>query len=183
MTRRAILLVALSALVLGLPLLALVCFDAFWFSPRLGQIRTLVATAHPEDRTPPVRVRQLVLTSTGDTLTWEVTKIVLYQSKPTNYYGTTQSNRYSLLSYLLVSIHVSRAEALSIYCSRVYVGDGSNGLSTAAGRMFQKPLSALTTNEAAAVVALPWAPGYFAKHPRALAARQGLLLQQVRFPQ
>ena len=150
-----------AAAFLLMPLAALLTFDLLWFTPRLEQVRSLVAAASPEDRSPTPLIERMVRASEPSGLRSQVARIILTQSEPHFRPAMLWWHSAGWLSMQLLRVHSSDRELMAIYCSRIGVGEGAYGLSAAAILLFQKPLSALSRDEAASVAAYPFAPAAF----------------------
>jgi len=71
----------------------------------------------------------MILASEGSSIYWQLTRILLHQTLPAVPPSTTDSNLRSVAALLLMRMHVSKSESVSIYCSRIHVGNSSKGLS------------------------------------------------------
>ena len=163
MRERLSLMTKSMVLIASVPLaviVALVIFDQIWFVPRLEQIRSSVRRANLEDRSPPPLIRRYVISAEGKSLYWQLARHIVYDTLPRSPQSTSDFNTRTLLSVLLLRMHLSEPEALGMYCSTVYVGNASHGLSVAAARLFHKPLSSLSSSEAATIVVLIKGPDY-----------------------
>ena len=138
---------------------AVAAFDRFWLAPRVAQVLESTSNGAEEERDPPPEVARLVLASEPLGLAPQVARIVISQSAPE--FRPPSMFRWHIYSWLaqkLIPLHLSAEQQLSVYCSRIYVGEASFGLAHAAHRLYARPLSALSSIEAAHVAALPRSP-------------------------
>jgi hypothetical protein len=168
------------AFLLAVPVVAFFAYDLFYFQPYTDEIDELIAKAPPEDRNPPLLVTQLVHVSAPKGVDLQLSRIIFYHlTAPPARGRTTDSIARQLLWQKLFRLHFTEQQRMALYCSLVYSGKNDPGLSAASRRLFNKPLSKLSAPEAATVVALPWGPSYYERHPDALAKRRDLLLQRL----
>lgn len=155
-------------------------YDLFYFQPYRAEMKAMVASASPEDRDPPPLVIKLVHVSDPQGIDLHLSRMLFYHFKMSPPHSSP-SNRIAqqLLWKQLIRLHLTDQERTSLYCSLVYSGKNDPGLSAASKRLFNKPLSALSSLEAATVVALLHGPGYYERHQEGLLKRRDLLLQRL----
>lgn len=165
----------LLTIALAAPVIA---FDVFWLKPRIDQITAMAAAGTSGELYPTSLISKMVTTSEPNGLNWSVGRIIIHQSKPEfEAHGKLHWHVVGLLTPLLLRLHLTESELLSIYCARVYVGKSSYGLSAISRRLFGKNLTDLTIEEAATVAAWPRAPSYFSKYPSGLEVRRDAILK------
>lgn len=81
----------------------------------------------------------------------------------------------------IYAIHsrLSNRQIFEEYANRVYVGKGRQGLSDGADLLFRKPLSKLTSDEAAELAAILKGPEYYSKRPDYIQQRKAYILQAI----
>lgn len=156
--------------------LCLFIYHVIIFLPYKSKIDEALTSANFEDREPPQNVRQLINSAhnTGRSLDGELARIILVkmlnQSPPKMLFWHIQ---YSLWS-ILIPLNLSESEKYGLYCALSYNGQdyGANELAI---RLFSKPLSQLSDEEAAEVVTILWSPS-LAQSPDKLKRRSHKLL-------
>ena len=179
MKRLAKFVVALLATLILLPALGFLAYDALVFRPHRDEIQAILAKADPLDRTPPPKIRTYIIAQQqgGASPSAMVARQLHYRLLPRK--ETLNWHIRSILWERLVSLHLSQDEVLGLYSTLVFNWQG-HGLNALSARMFAKPLSALSDQEAATVVAYTWGPSLYAHHPDQLEARRDKLLSRVR---
>jgi hypothetical protein len=180
--RERLLLTKIVALTLSVPLaaiFALLVFDELWFMPRLEQARSVLHQANSEDQAPPPLIVRFLDANEGEDHYWYLARYIVHNTLPQSPPSTNDLNTRTILSVLLLRLHVSKLEALGMYCSVIYVGNSSHGLSSASLRLFHKPLSSLSRDEAATIVVLLRAPAIYEKNPARLARQRDELVSRV----
>jgi hypothetical protein len=179
MKRLAKALVGLLATLLLLPVFAFLAYDAFVFSPHRDDIQAVLASADPQDRTPPPKIRSYiaVMHQKGAPTSAVVARQLHARFLPRK--GMLRWHMRSILWERLVALHLSQDEIIGLYSTLAYNGQG-HGLNALSHRLFAKPLSALSDREAATVVAYTWGPSLYAHHPDLLEARRDKLLSGSR---
>ncbi|MFC0153223.1 transglycosylase domain-containing protein [Xanthomonas dyei] len=169
--------IAISTLVL--PILVVVAYDVFVFSPRLGDIRAILVSADPFDRSPPPNIRRYIqVLHRGDAAP---SALVAMRLRKRFLPGSTGfwSRMGELLWGKLLWLHLSQDEVIALYSTLAYNEQG-NGLNALSHHLFAKPLNTLTEQEAATVVAYTWAPSIYRLHPERLVGRRDGLIQRAR---
>ena len=163
------------------PVFTFFAYDALVFQPMLPKIRTILADAATEDRTPPVIVRRLIEASysKGSSPATSVTRILLLTVYSEKRVSNLRRIFREIILRSLISIHLNEEEVIGIYSSMSHNGT-DYGLNNFSLREFGKPLSKLSAKEAATVVAMTWAPSYYRHNPARLAVRRDMLLAKVR---
>jgi hypothetical protein len=172
------LIVVIVALLLGF-----VAWDVLVFQPQRPQIDQLIASATEEERDPPEAVVQLVRAASFQRVALKTYWILVSDpTNPTNEAKPMSSLRWhtrGLLWWLCLSLHLSEREQIALIVSRSYMGQGMRGYSAASQALFNRPLSSLSIEEAATIVALYPAPNYYHARPEALAQRRDWLLSKL----
>jgi len=109
----------------------------------------------------------------GSTITQQIVKLLLLNPE--------QSIKRKLHEMRLarkLEKRLSKDDILTLYLNRIYFGNRAYGITAAAERYFQKPVTELNLSEAAMLAALPKAPSRFAPHlhPEQAAARAKIVL-------
>jgi hypothetical protein len=178
MKRLAKILAAFVAALIVLPVFAFLAYDALVFWPHRDDIQEILVNADPLDRSPPPKIRAYLQAQHQDASPSVMVARQLH-SRFLPHKGMLRWHMQGVLWEQLVSLHLSQDETLGLYSTLVYNGRGY-GLSALSNRMFAKPLSALSDQEAATVVAYTWGPSLYAHYPDRLQARRDLLLSRVR---
>jgi hypothetical protein len=168
---------ALFNAILITPILFLALYDLTTFQPHAAAIASIIAHADPEDADPPPLVRELLLAAYGGKpgLAAPVARRLLMDE------GYVRMHEWHMTFFLwsqLVCLHYSEAQIAAAFASRAYVGAGRYGLSAAALARFAKPLSRLSPEEAAEIIALTWDPPLMLANPTALDRRKGVILHR-----
>jgi hypothetical protein len=166
---------ALFNAILLTPILFLALYDFTAFQPHGTAITSIIAQADPEDADPPPLVRELLLSAYGGKpgLAAPVARRLLMDK------GHVRMHEWHTTFFLwslLVSLHYSEAEIAAVFASRAYVGAGRFGLNAAALARFEKPLSGLSAEEAAEIIAITWSPPLMLANPEALDRRKTIIL-------
>ncbi len=161
------------------PLLAFLYYDVTEFQSRRDDIAQLIAAAHPAERAPPGVLRRLLLTEHHGDLSLQTSRLLLFKlDVPSAWRRGLSRQRNGALWWLLVRLHLSRDEQLTIVCSTSFLGRRAYGFEAGAQAYFQRPLTWLTDSELATLVILPRSPSHWNRPERAedlIVARDGLL--------
>ena len=167
-----------ASVVLAL-LLAFLYYDVTEFQSRRENIVQLIADAHPAERSPPEMLGRLLLTEHHGDLSLQAARLLLSRlDVPSAWHHGLSWHRNSTLWWLLVRLHLSKAEQLTILCSTSFLGRRAYGYEAGAQTYFQRPLTGLTDQELATLVILPRSPSRWSRPDHSedlLAARDGLL--------
>ena len=169
----------LIAAILLIPLLAFFTYDALVFWPHRDEIESILAKADPLDRTPPPSIERYIRTLHRGRRPAASVEAVVARHLHWRFLPEKRSmlnwHMRGLLWERLVSIHLSQDEILGLYCTLSFNGDGQ-GMNALSGRLFSKPLGALSDREAATVVAFISSPGFIGRNPERLAAQRDKLI-------
>jgi len=179
MKRLAKILAAFVAALILLPLFAFLVYDALVFWPHRDDIQAILLDADPLDRSPPPKIRTYIQAQHQQGGSPSAMVARQLHSRFLTREGMLRWHIRGLLWEQLVSLHLSQDEILGLYSTLVYNGQG-HGLNALSNRMFAKPLSSLSDQEAATVVAYTWGPSLYAHHPDRLQVRRDKLLSSVR---
>ncbi len=147
--------------------------------PMQERINSIITNAHVEDAKPPDNIIHFIKVSHGELFgfsTWS--NWVARQLEHTlNIKEIRSLNRVISVTswWVLLNVSYSESELLTIYCSLSY-STKETGLNNISKELFNKPLSKLSDNEAATVVALLFAPSIFIKDLEKLNNRRDHLL-------
>lgn len=139
------------------PILFLALYDLTAFQPHAAAVAAIIADADPENADPPPLVRELLLAAYAGKsgLAAPVARQLLMDK------GHVRMREWHMTFFLwshLVCLHYSEAEIAAVFAARAYVGAGQYGLNAAALARFAKPLSQLSPEEAAEIIAITWSP-------------------------
>ena len=165
---------------LATPVVAFFVYDIFYFQPHRAELESLIATASPEDRNPPLIVIKLINVSDPKGIDQHLSRILFYHFKDPSY-RSIPANRiaHQLMWQQMIRLHLTEQERMSLYCSLVYSGKNEPGLTAASERLFNKPLYKLSAPEAATIVALLQGPSYYERSQERLLNRRDLLLKRL----
>jgi hypothetical protein len=139
----------------SLALIAFVAYDFAAFQSRRDDIDAIVAAAHPDERTPPTPLKELLLVDLRNNESWAATRILLHQLPvPQVLRGGLGWHATGVLWTQLVRFHLSADERLAIICARSYMGQRMIGFEAAAQHYFQRPLALLGEPELATLVVI-----------------------------
>lgn len=168
-----------SAFIVTVPLLAFLYYDVTEFQTRRDDIGQLIAAAQPAQRTPPEMLRKLLLTEHHGDLSLEAARLLLFKLDVPNAWLHGMSWQLnSSLWWLLVRMHLSADEQLTIICSSTFMGRRAYGFEAGAQTYFERQLTRLTDKELATLVIYPRSPGRWNRPGRGedlIVARDGLL--------
>ena len=156
----AVRLLCLCTLGLALALLlAFLHYDITEFQSRRVDIAMIVASAHPDERNPPVALRRLLLAEHSGDLSLAVARLLMVKlDVPEAWRRGWRWQTHNVLWWLLVRLHLSRDDQLAIFCSTPYLGRRVVGFEAAAQHYFRAPLSSLDENQLADLVRVAHAP-------------------------
>lgn len=157
------------------PIAFLVLYDLAAFQPHSAAIA--IANADLENADPPPLVREMLLADYGGKsgLAVPAARLLLMDTGHARMRGMEWHTTFFLWSHL-VCLHYSDEQIAAVFASRAYTGAGRYGLNAAALARFAKPLSRLSTEEAAEIIAITWAPPIMLANPAALNRRKGIIL-------
>lgn len=143
------------AIVVLVPLLAFFYYDLTEFQPRKDEIAQLIAAAPPGERSPPEMLRRLHLTEYRGDLSWGAARMLMYKlDVPDEWRGGMDWQMNWALWWLLVRVHLSENEQLTILCSTTFMGRQSYGFEAGAQAYFHRPLDQLADEELATLVVI-----------------------------
>jgi hypothetical protein len=165
-----------TALLIGVPTVALFTYDTIAVRPHLARIEEVLARANPQDAAPPKIIRDLI-DANGGPLAPHATRLVTAQV-----YSDLTQGQWHLrngLWRLLLPMHFDKSQMYGLYCVLSYNGT-DHGLSNFARREYGKSLSQLSPIQAATTVAVTHAPTMYLKHSDKLDQRAKVLLDRSR---
>jgi hypothetical protein len=154
--------------------LAFLCYDHLSFQPRRAEIDALIAAAHPLDRLPPGTLRNLLLAESGDDLSLLASREVLFSLNAVPRDQLAWHVK-SALWWLLVRLHLSEDEQISIVCSQTLLGKRTYGFQAGAQSAFGRDLDALNELELATLVVYARMPTRYREPERADDVRKASL--------
>lgn len=169
--------VAAPALILP-PLLMFAGYDVLVFEPRQAQIRMLASPMMHDRRELTPLVSALVQRSyRGDVAAGAAELLIDRLQVHHVMKGEAGWQATHALWSALVSVHLSEDERVALVASGAYMGDGHYGFEAEAIARFGMPMSKLSADQAATIVALLHAPGLYQEAPAQLARRRDWLLK------
>jgi hypothetical protein len=165
-----------TALLIGVPAVALFAYDTIAVRPHLARIEAVLAQANPQDAAPPKIIRDLIDASVGSPAphaTRLVTALV--------YSDLTQGQWHlrNALWRLLLPMHFDKSQMYGLYSVLSYNGT-DRGLSNFANREYGKSLSQLSPLQASTTVAVTHAPTIYLRHRDRLDQHAKVLLDRSR---
>ena len=161
-----------AALLVGVPVVALLVYDTVAVRPHLAQIEGVLARANPQDAAPPEIVRKLIDANAGSPTSY-ATRLVTAQVYPSLSQG--QWHVRNALWQVLLPIHIGKAGMYGLYATLAFNGT-DQGLSHFATREYGKSLNQLSPMQAANTVAVTHAPTVYLRDRGRLAQRSTVLL-------
>lgn len=147
----------LTALVL-VPTLLFFAYDMLVYQARRADLLVMIHNASPEERQLPPRVVGLIRKASGGNLSDLAARVLVQRLNVPKVLFDSQLGGHAaqVLWWALVALHVSEQDQLTVIakCAPTGYYDGCYGLSGEALARFQRPLSALSMEEAATLVAL-----------------------------
>jgi hypothetical protein len=167
------LLIALVAAILVLT----IAFEFTVVRPALIRTASLLATATPSERNPPVTVLEILGRSQPELRKYQVARNLLTHA-PLYVEGLGRTRRQSaeLGLGLFLSLHLSAHELAALHLSQAYMGTGVHGFAQASLVHLGVPLESVTLEQAAKLVAISYAPSAYLASPERLARRTEFLL-------
>jgi hypothetical protein len=170
----------LVILILLTPIVCFLIYAGTVFLPVKSDIDQIIASAGYEDSNSPENIRSLIRASvnTDRKPSWVVARLLVPKYR-TNDRGYVQNWQLQWAVWTaLVDMVYDDGAVYALFCTLIYTGDG-NGLNELSGRMFGKPLSGLTLDEAAQVIAFTRAPNIYKKDIARLQTVKLILLKKV----
>ena len=148
-------------------LLAFLYYDVTEFQPRKDEIEQLIANAHSDERKPPTTLGRLLLTEHHDDLSMQASRLLLFNlNVPQKWPDGVNRHLQGALWWLLVRLHLSKDDQLTIICSGTFLGRRSYGFEAGAHTYFERPLGALSDKELATLVIIRRWPARWSKPER-----------------
>lgn len=152
----------LAGLVVALILtavLGLLSYDLAYFQSRKAEIDAMIAAADEAERKPPGNVLRLIRAAYPDRLNWLAARELITDLHVSpRKKGMLHWHVTGFLWTGLVALHLSEQEKITLFISRAYMGQDLFGFSSASRAMFGIPLTALSENQAATLVAITFSP-------------------------
>jgi penicillin-binding protein 1A len=117
----------------------------------------------------------------ASTITQQLSRSLYLGHEDSNVFETVTRKFREFITAIQIERTFTKDEILEAYLNVVYFGRGSYGIASAAQQYFGKPLSELTLNESALLIALVKGPAYYdpTNHPERALARRNLVLGQM----
>lgn len=132
---------------------AFALYDVFYFMPHQAEIERLLSESDPEDKNPPEAFKLLIEVAHQNEVSPSAVVARELLSKLTPMHSQRALNwqlDFALWS-LLVQLHTSKNQIYGLYCTLAYNGQGY-GANKLSMRLFSRPLSELSDEEAATLV-------------------------------
>ena len=167
-------------LILLIPIVCFLLYAGTVFLPVKGDIDKIVSSAAFEDSHSSKNIRSLIRASlNSDTKPSGFVARLLVLKFRTNERGFVQAWQLQWAAWaVLVDLVYDEDSVYTLFCALVYNGEG-NGLNELSIRMFSKPLSSLTLDESAQVVAYTRAPNIYKKELERLHPIKSILLNKI----
>jgi len=166
--------------VISVPFLAILVYQIAAIAPNVQVFSQLVDSANPEDKEPPITIRELIKVShqSPSSPTMHVSRLLMVQYSTYRERGTLSRIFESAAWLIWTEFYFSEDEIMSIFCTLSYNGEGQgvNALSTS---RFGKPLSQLSVDESAEIVAILRGPSYVTKSQARLDSTKAMLLGRL----
>lgn len=154
------------------------------FEGNYDQILLFIKKAHPEDRSPPKTIKDVInIYHKGwfHPKTAPIAKSLLIKfAIPAKQSFIPWKLRYFLWD-LNIRIRFSEDEILGLYCASIYNGEEA-GLNNLSLRLYLKPMSLLSTEEATRLFVIAIAPSVFLNHPEELERLKSKLIEKMPLP-
>jgi hypothetical protein len=157
-------------------------FDRLVVAPTLLKAEAALTAAAPSERELPPVVKAALIRSLGTQLKYLVAQRLL-EASPSQIEGMkTTSRQFTELGVgLLLPLHLSTEQLLSLHASQAYMGQGVRGFAQAAGAHVGVPLAQVSPIQAAKLVVISRAPtAYLASPERLERHAQALLAKQAK---
>ena len=158
---------------------ALLLFEVAVVSPALAKAQCALAAAAPSERALPVALQEMLLKSPGATLKYHVARQLLSAS-PSQVEGlrTTRRQLTELGVGLLLPLHLSESELMSLFATQSFMGVGVKGFARASAVYLNTPLEQINSSQTARLVAISHAPSAYLANPERLERRIQFLLSE-----
>jgi membrane carboxypeptidase/penicillin-binding protein PbpC len=157
--------------------------DLLYFQPHRAEIRQLIQATTDEERNPSAMMKELVQASTSGNLDYTVARILLdkLDVRPSADAKFQLGKMTTFLFWtLLVELHLSEQERITLYMGYIHTGNLQRGFSAASQSMFHKPLAALSPEEAATIAVIPRSPSVYFEQPELLKKHRDDLLSKLK---
>lgn len=165
------------ACIIGLPVAAFLAWDTMTFRPHLADIERILAEADPEDRQLTPDIHRLIDANIRGRAWPHAGRLLCARFDPRP--GNRHMTRF--LWGLSTRLHFDRNEHRALLAILGWNGTDA-GLNRHALRTYGRPLSRLTTREAARVVAWTHGPSIYRNNADRLESRANHLLQEAGLP-
>jgi len=172
------------AIVVGALLLtvAVAAFDRVVVAPTLLKAEAALAAATPSEQALPQVLKVILNRSLGTQLKYLVARRLL-EASPNQIGGMkTTSRQFTELGVgLLLPLHLSAEQLLSLHASQAYMGRGVRGFAQAADAHVGVSLAQVSSIQAARLVVISRAPAAYLESPERLERHaQALLVEQAK---
>jgi hypothetical protein len=150
-------------------IVAIAVFDRTTVVPELVKAEAILIAADSAERDLPKTVKAALHRSLGPRLKYSVARTLLMTSPSQIVDMKTSSRQFTELSVgLLLPLHLSEEQMLSIQASQAFMGPGVQGFASAAKKHLGVPLAQVDPIQAAKLVVIARAPSLFLEDPERL---------------
>jgi len=180
--RRAVRVAILMLVVLlALPFIGFGIYDLAAFQSRRTLIEQIVSAASPDERNPSPALKRLVQISMHNRTEVFTARILIQDLKiPLITHGMLGWHATNALWSKLVAFHMSEEEQVTLIISRSYMGNSRYGYFAESTSRFGHPLSELSLEELATLVAISHAPSLYLSSTERLNARKEWLIHEYK---
>jgi Transglycosylase len=171
----------LLAALLAAPFVALAAFDIAVFQPRMPEIRSFLAQAAPEERSPPPSLLRVVRASHPHHFSGQVARLLVQKlnAYPTEG-GMLRWHATGGAWWTMVALHLSEQEQVTLFLALSFMRNGVSGFANAAPKLVGTPLDSVSLEQAARLVVIAKAPTHFLDNPERLARLSAELAARAR---
>lgn len=164
------------ALTLATPVVAYAVYDFTHFQPQHARIAALINGAAPQEKEPHSQVAELLRVSlANDTAVYASRLLIGELGILPERHSMTQWHLHGMLWWSLVSLHLSESERVTLILALAPTGRDRRGVAKTAEVLYGVPLSELSLEQAATIIALTKVPGYADKPESLERIKQNLL--------
>jgi hypothetical protein len=161
----------------AIPTILFATYDVLAFQSRQSEITKIFEAASPDERNPPPLLQKLLEASLGGRTAAYAAKLLTLRLSIPKVPGGQHAK--SLLWWALVALHFDERQQITLIASLNYMGNNRFGMSTESLARFNRPMSALSRDELATLVAITHSPSWYASSPELLNKRKEFLLTQI----
>ncbi|TQM06868.1 transglycosylase [Pseudoxanthomonas sp. 3HH-4] len=165
------------ALLVGVPLAGLLTYDIVAVRPHVAGIQSLLASAEPQEASPPAFIRDLIDAGEGSPDAYGA-RLALAQVYGAEERNAVRRHARELLWQILLPLHLDESGMHGLVVSQAHNGVDA-GLAVFAQREYGKSLDDLSPMEAARAVAVIKSPSHYLRDRQRLEARAEWMLERA----